>query len=76
MYCPNCRKTVTLEHWKENPDCVKVGASFVGLFRSAQRTTHAPGREPIPTRCPKCGAKCLSVRAAGEHCRKPRSQRK
>jgi hypothetical protein len=64
MKCPKCSRTLSPEEIK----------SLWASYCAAQRTTHAPGREPIPTRCPKCGAKCPSVRAAGEHCRKPRKR--
>ena len=47
MNCPNCRKTLTVEHLRVKPECSRVMASAVGLYSLSKRKTPpkaGPGR--------------------------------
>lgn len=75
MICPNCRRKVTLEHLRKSPKCAKTVQSLCGLYRLAKRetVTHAGGRPPELTPCPRCGRTVTKTQARRGHpgCDKP-----
>jgi endogenous inhibitor of DNA gyrase (YacG/DUF329 family) len=69
LACPHCRKPVTLEHLRSNPECAKAVQSLCGLYRLAQRktVTHAGGRPPQMAACPRCGQQVTRTEARRGH---------
>lgn len=67
IHCPHCGSELS--------EATKRAAMHEICARgtAARRVTvPGPGRHPIPTLCPKCGAGCASAVEARRHCQKRR----